>query len=167
MPTYSLIVLLPLEFIMLNHRFLLSALFCFVVCFVSGCGNSNAVTGKVTFPDGEPLTVGKVMFTNGSITAFGDINAKGEYRLGMEKAGNGIPAGTYQVYITGARIEGDPAQADILEDGTKVTPLILAIDPKFGTPSQSGLTCEVKGKTTYNIPVVKPPASYNPYAKPG
>jgi len=151
---------------MLNHHFLSSALFCFIACFVVGCGDGHTVTGKVTFPDGTPLTVGKVMFTDGSKTASGDLNARGEYRLGMEKAGSGIPAGTYQVYITGARIEGDPAFAETIEDGTSVIPLILAIDHRFTVPSLSGLTCEVKGRTEFNIPVEKPPASYNPYLRP-
>ena len=151
---------------MFHHHFSLSAWVCFIICLTAGCGGGYAVTGKVTFPDGEPLTVGSVMFTNGSTTAFGDINAKGEYRMGMKKAGSGIPAGTYQVYIADARMEGDPAFADTMEDGSKVIPLILAIDPKFGSASRSDLVCEVKGKTVFNIPVTKPPASYNPYLKP-
>ena len=158
--------LYPLLFIMYKYRFLLSALLFSVICFTVGCGDGHTVTGKVTFPDGTPLTVGKVMFSDGSKTAFGDLNEKGEYRLGMEKAGGGIPAGTYQVYITGALIEGDPAFAETLEDGTKVTPRILAIDHKFTVPSRSDLTCKVNGKTTFDIPVEKPPANYNPYLKP-
>ena len=149
---------------MLNHRFLLSTLFCSVICFVTGCGDGHTVTGKVTFPDGTPLTVGKVMFSDGSKTAFGDLNAKGEYRLGMEKAGSGIPAGTYQVYITGALVDGNPDFAATMEDGSKVIPRILAIDPMFTAPSRSNLTCEVNGKTVFNIPVEKPSAAYNPYA---
>jgi len=143
-----------------NHYFLLSALFCSVICFVAGCGGSgHTVTGKVTFPDGEPLTTGRVMFTDGSITAFGDLNAKGEYRLGMDKARSGIPAGTYQVYITDAFTEGNPAFAATMEDGTVVLPLIPAIDPKFGAPSRSELTKEVSGRTTFDFRVERLPAN--------
>jgi hypothetical protein len=74
---------------------------------VSGCGSGFKVTGKVTFSDGQPLTVGKVIFTNGQISAYGKINSNGEYRLGLIKDGDGIPAGTYQVYITEAFQLGD------------------------------------------------------------
>ena len=134
-----------------------------LLCFVIGCGGSgSAVTGKVTFADGEALTVGKVMFTNGSITAFGAINAKGEYRMGTKKAGDGVPAGTYQVYITEALIPGEKFTTKD-DEGNTLVPLVLAIDPKFTVASKSDLTCTVNGKTTFDIPVEKPPASYNPF----
>ena len=129
--------------------------------FVVGCGGSgDRVTGTVTFADGTPLTVGKVMFTNNSVTAFGNINAKGEFRMGTNKAGDGVPSGTYQVYITDARVPASFTIQD--EDGNTSAPLVLAIDPKFTTPARSGLTCEVKGATTFNISVEKLPANYSP-----
>jgi hypothetical protein len=147
-----------------NHRFLLSALFFSVICFAVGCGGGGyTVTGKVTFPDGEPLTAGRVIFTNGTISAFGDLNARGEYRMGVNRAGDGIPAGIYQVYIAGALVEGDPAFTQTMDDGTEAIPMILAIDPKFTTASRSELTKEVSGRTTFDITVTKPPANFNPY----
>ena len=140
----------------------ISILLCLFLWCLVGCGSGNTVTGKVTFSDGEPLTVGRVMFTNDSTTAFGDINAKGEYRMGTKKAGDGVPAGTYQVYITSALVPSEKhARQD--EDGNTYVPSILAIDPKFTVPSQSELTCEVSGKRTFDISVEKPSASYNPF----
>ena len=138
---------------MIHFRFLSLLLF---LCFVVGCGGSSGdrVTGTVTFSDGTPLTVGKVMFTNGTITAFGDINAKGGFRMGTKKAGDGVPSGTYQVYITEARIPADFTVPD--EDGRMSAPLVLAVASKFTVPSQSGLTCEVKGATTFDFRVEKP-----------
>ena len=144
---------------MINRRF---SGFSVLLCFVIGCGSGSAVTGKVTFADGEALTVGKVMFTNGSVTAFGTLNAKGEYRMGTKKAGDGVPAGTYQVYITEALVPGEKFTTKD-DEGNTFIPLVLAIDPKFTAAAKSGLTCEVKGKTTFNIPVEKPPANYNPF----
>jgi len=91
------------------------------------------------------------MFTNGTITAFGDINARGEFRIGTNRARDGFPPGTYQVYITGAFI---PADFEIPnEEGDMSTPLVLAITPEFTTPSQSGLTQEVRGTTIANFTV--------------
>jgi len=91
------------------------------------------------------------MFTDGTITAFGDINARGDFRMGTNKAGNGVPSGTYQVYITGAFV---PADFEIPnEDGGMSTPLILAIASEFTSPTQSGLTCEVRGSTVFNFTV--------------
>jgi len=145
---------------MSNRRFSLSALFCFALCAIVGCGGSGyPVTGKVTFPDGTPLTTGRVMFTNGIITAFGDINARGEYRMGLDRARGGIPAGYYQIYITDAFTEGNPAFAVTMEDGTVVYPLIPAIDPRFGDPVRSGLSHEVDGRTTLALAVERLPAN--------
>ena len=135
------------------------------LCFAIGCGGSgDRVTGTVTFSDGSPLTVGKVMFTNGTITAFGDINSKGEYRMGTKKAGDGVPSGTYQVYITEALVPAGEQFSMKDEDGNTYSPLVLAIDPKFTVPSQCGLVCEVKGKTVFPIQVEKPPAGYSPFS---
>lgn len=147
---------------MLNLRFSCFVLCCFALCFAVGCGSGSTVTGKVTFSDGTPLTVGKVMFTNGTTTAFGQIDAKGEYRMGTKKAKDGVPPGTYQVYITEALVPGDASLARKDDEGEMVTPLVLAIAPKFTTASQSGLTCEVKGSMKHDITVEKPPANYNP-----
>jgi len=151
---------------MLNLRFSFSVLFCFAFCVTIGCGSGSTVTGKVTFPDGAPLTVGKVMFTNGTLTAFGQIDANGEYRMGTKKAKDGVPNGTYQVYIAEALIPGDASLARKDDEGAMFTPMVLAVAPKLTIASQSGLTCEVKGTTKYDISVEKPPAGYSPFAKP-
>jgi len=135
-----------------------------VICLVSfGCGSGSKVTGKVTFPDETPLTIGKVMFTDSSISAFGTIDKNGNYSMGLLKDGQGIPPGTYKVYITEAMVDGDASLARKDEDGNMVIPKVPAVALKFMSADASGLTCEVKGKTTFDIKVEKLPSGYNPH----
>lgn len=137
----------------------LFALFVFsALCL--GCGNP-AVTGTVTYPDGTPLDVGKVMFTDGSNSGFGKLNAKGEYKIGMVKEGDGLPAGTYSVYILEA-VKEDQANAVPDDEGGTFVPKVLIVDPKFADPKKSGLSCTVNGKTTFDITVEKPGPDYKP-----
>ncbi|MGL4943014.1 MAG: hypothetical protein ACRC46_07475 [Thermoguttaceae bacterium] len=127
-----------------------------------GCGSGTKVSGKVTFSDGKPLTVGRVVFTNGTLSASGGINKNGEFRMGMSKDGDGVPEGSYKVYITEARVPGDHSLAQKDEDGVTFTPFVDAIDPKFASADRSGLTCEVKGTTKYDITVEPPGKDYKP-----
>ncbi len=125
-----------------------------------GCGNPS-VSGKVTYSDGTPLDVGKVMFTDGQKSGFGTISSTGEYKMGMIKAGDGIPNGTYNVYITEATKE-DPSLVIKDDEGGTFTLKSLVIDPKFADPKKSGLSCTVSGKTTFDITVEKPGPNYKP-----
>jgi len=135
-----------------------------LICLVSfGCGSGTKVTGKVTFSDGTPLTVGKVMFTDASISAFGTIDKNGNYSMGLLKDGQGIPQGTYKVYITEAMVDGEASLAKKDEDGNMVVPQVPAVALKFLSADASGLTCEVKGTTTFDITVEKLPPGYNPH----
>lgn len=127
----------------------------------TGCGDKSSVSGKVSFDDGTPLNVGKVMFTDGTNSGFGKINEKGEYKMGMTKEGEGMPNGSYQVYIMDASKE-DPSLSRASDDGETFTPKVLIIDPKFTNPKQSELKCDVSGKTTFDIKVTKPGPDYNP-----
>jgi hypothetical protein len=82
--------------------------FCFLALFVSlcvwGCGNNQvSVSGNITFSDdGSPLTVGTVYFMSDSHLARGDINSNGTYNIGSLSQKDGLPPGTYRVYISGA-----------------------------------------------------------------
>ena len=70
------------------------------VCVVAmvacaGCGGRSQVSGKVVFSDGTPLTYGTVNFTNNEVACKGP--------------GDGVPAGTYKVFITDTLQFGEPA----------------------------------------------------------
>jgi hypothetical protein len=119
--------------------------FFFVIIFlICGCGQPK-VTGTVKFDDGTPLTSGNVMFINSPYQATGTIKSNGSYELFELKPGGGVRPGNYQVTVSAATGGGS--------DGV---PLVQLIDTKFGSPSTSGLTCEVKGSTVFDITVTKP-----------
>ncbi|MDR0609769.1 MAG: carboxypeptidase-like regulatory domain-containing protein [Planctomycetaceae bacterium] len=119
-------------------------LFVFVLPFILGCGQPK-VTGTVKFDDGTPLTSGGVTFINLPYQATGAIKSNGSYEMYEIKPGDGVRPGTYQVTVsatTGGGSDGEP--------------LVHLIDPKFENAGTSGLTCEVKGNTVFDIIVTKP-----------
>ena len=138
-------------------------LFCCVL-ITAGCGRNVKVTGKVSFPDGEPLSTGQVVFENGKISAMGKLSADGSYTLGTETEKNGIPPGKYRVYITGAVTYGDvpvpvstPGGAyDPRGNSSSLPASISLIDRKFRSAETSSLEVDVKGTMTYDIRVEKP-----------
>jgi hypothetical protein len=130
------------------------------LCLISlsmGCGSQCTVTGKVTFADGTPLTEGQVVFESAALTAKGNIMADGSYSMNAG-SDTGIPKGAYQISISGF---GTPKTESVLgpdgkPQGVRVTHPPSPIDKKFYAPATSGLTCEVNGRTKYNI-TVEPP----------
>lgn len=140
----------------------LTLLFC--VLAVIGCNGNVKVTGKVTFPDGTPLTTGQVVFENEKLSAMGKLSGDGTYTLGTQKEKDGIPQGKYRVAITGAvTYERVPTPASsttgAYNPGGNSAPLpasISLIHRKYRSTETSGLEVEVKGSMTYDISVEKP-----------
>lgn len=121
----------------------------FIVLLCLGCNKNSDVTGRITFADGSPLTAGTVTFKEGPYTGTGNIQPDGTYRLGAETVDGGVKPGSYQVVIRGAAEpigQVDPASTDEV-------PMKQLIDLKYENYDTSGLTCEVKGKTVFDITV--------------
>ena len=117
------------------------------VLFGTGCLNGNVnFGGKVTFSDdGSPLTMGTVCFESPGFLARGELDKDGKYDLGSLSASDGVPKGTYQVYITGAAKGGT-------NDRGELVPIPL-IDPKF-TSANTGMTVTIDGNSkSYDIKV--------------
>ena len=134
-------------------------LFCALIAV--GCGENVKVTGKVSFPDGEPLSTGQVIFENEKISGMGKLSADGSYTLGSDKENNGIPPGKYRVFITGAVTYGEVQErsAGMFDQRGSQSPLpssIPLIHRKFLSAETSGLEVDVKGAMEYNIDVEKP-----------
>jgi len=119
------------------------------VCVV-GCGQGASVKGKVSFPDGTPLTVGEVIFQTDNRMSSGKIQADGTYKLASASVNDGVPPGHYGVRIVGACDSSNTPPGAMPHEALPGIPLI---DAKFEKTETSGLTCEVKGATTFDITV--------------
>ena len=121
------------------------ALLCLWIFLVPGCGPSNPPTfpvkGKVSY-NGKAVKNGMIMFTpeGEGNAANGSLEADGSYQLTTFVANDGARPGKYKVSIQvfpGADEGGGlPGQ----EFAGKKPP----IPPKYGQPTSSGLTAEVK-----------------------
>jgi hypothetical protein len=133
---------------------LLGVLFCFAVS-LSGCSGKTKISGTITFSDGTPVTQGNVVFDNGTNSYFGTIKNNGTYITGGNKQVEGIPNGTYKVWLAQTEIIDNTLDANGLVTSYKVTPTVAK---KFMSLTTTDLTFEVKpdGQKTFNIIVEKP-----------
>jgi len=118
---------------------------------LTGCGTNVRVTGTVSFEDGSPLTTGVVIFNSGKAESTAPIEKDGSYKVGTLKSDDGLPPGTYQVYISGAAL-----YPQIGAMGQPLGSVVHLIDTKFTSPETSGLTCEVKRNRIFDITVTPP-----------
>jgi len=123
-----------------------------LVCAL-GCGKDATVKGKVTFPDGTPLAVGEVIFQTETRMASGRIQSDGSYKLSGATEKDGVPPGHYGVRVVGAY---DSSNTPPGAGPDEALPPIPLIDEKFEKMETSGLTCDVKGTTIFDITVTKP-----------
>lgn len=136
----------------IGRLFSLVALFALVA--VVGCSGRAQVTGKVTFSDGTPLDCGVVNFANDTTICKGEINKEdGTFKMRTFKPGDGVPPGTYKVYVTETIKFGDSGRQ--VQTGDVAFNMIGAstnlVDPKYSNPDESGLTITVKGSMKYDI----------------
>ena len=143
----------------MKHLSITLALFCMLIA--TGCGGNVKVTGKVSFPDGEPLSTGQVIFESEKISAMGKLSEDGSYTLGTDKENNGVPRGKYRVYITGAVTYGEapPPPGDMYARRGSESPLAASIPlvhRKYMSVETSGIEVEVQGTMTHDIKVERP-----------
>jgi hypothetical protein len=120
----------------------------FIFLAIAGCGEIK-VGGKVTFPDGTPLSTGKIIFSDATHTFTAKIHKDGSFSLGKLKDGEGIPAGHYKVGIGEAFTEEFPAA-----DKPPIVTYLIA--EKFRSPETSGIEFDIQKKTTDIAIVVEP-----------
>ena len=121
-------------------------LFC-LLFLVVGCSGKCGLKGKVVFSDDQtPLSQGTVCLVSDKGIARGTIDKDGNYVVGSISAKDGLPPGTYRIYLT---------ETEILEPmpGGGLPRRIPQIDEKYSEPTSSGLSVEVKSSMTHNIQV--------------
>jgi hypothetical protein len=138
---------------MKNTLSLLVVILLALCCF--GCGNNIKISGTVKYPDGTPVTQGNVVFESGSESFFGKINADGTYTSGGTKEVQGIPVGTYKVWLSATEISENTMRPDGTVGAYSTTPTVAR---KYTSPSTTDLTFEVKagGPKRFDIEVEKP-----------
>jgi len=145
----------------MKHPFFLLPLA--VLLIVAGCSGKVPLRGTVTFDDGEPVTHGAVFFQSETLSAHGVIQSDGTYIVGTDKTTDGIPRGTYQVFLAGTEhVEYRQTRTGVIDSVTGEnidhrfrdeirTPIV---DPKYANPTTSGLTFNTDGRTkTFDIVV--------------
>ncbi|MDR3196376.1 MAG: hypothetical protein LBU34_00785 [Planctomycetaceae bacterium] len=122
---------------------------------LTGCSDKIKISGTVTFSDGTPITKGNVVFDNGTESYFGTIKSDGTYVTGGNKQIEGIPNGTYKVWLAQTEITENISDADGHVASYNVTQTVAK---KFTSPNTTELTFEVKpdGQKTFDIVVEKP-----------
>jgi hypothetical protein len=125
-----------------------------LIGLVSGCGGDKvSLKGKVTFKeDGTPLTCGMVCFETDTFAARGPLTSDGTYQVTSVKKNDGIPKGSYKVFIFGAEAAVENPSGGMRE--ARSVPLVAQ---KYTNRDTSGLTFEVDGTTKeFNFEVEKP-----------
>ncbi|MDR2171410.1 MAG: hypothetical protein LBP59_14805 [Planctomycetaceae bacterium] len=126
-----------------------------IMFYVTGCSGKVQISGTVKYSDGDPVTRGNVVFESADSSYFGVINKDGTYITGGNKQVEGIPKGTYKVWL--AQTESSENFFD--ENGTVVSYTITPkVAKKFTSSDSTDLIFEVKsgGTKTFNIVVEKP-----------
>lgn len=141
----------------IRRLFLLVALGAFLTVCV-GCNGNVHISGKVTYPDGTPLSIGQIIFTDDFYMAKSDINKNGEYSLHSARRNDGIRRGTYRVYITGAMRfeESDDDSPSVGLAPVRMDRIVNLIDDQHMTADTSGWEYELKKSQKIDFTVYPP-----------
>lgn len=133
-----------------------------VLVAFAGCGsNRNALPtyragGKVAFPDGTPLKGGWVEFRSVNlprqVTARGQIQSDGTFKLGTYKPGDGAVEGEHCALVMPppSRTKTNPDALRRSKGGLGSLAPAPGIDPRFGRFETSGLKFTVTSSAADN-----------------
>ncbi|MDR3109089.1 MAG: hypothetical protein LBU65_05295 [Planctomycetaceae bacterium] len=136
-------------------------LFVFILT-LTGCVTNIPLKGKVTYKDGTPVTKGTLNFSSEKLLSRAKIQSDGSYVVGTLKETDGIPKGTYKVYISGAEEAIESKTTTIEKDsmGNPVSSMATyrqLVDRKYMTAESTPLMCDVPAPNNrFDIIVEKP-----------
>ena len=121
-----------------KRHFGIAAVLVLLLC--CGCSNKVPLTGTVTFEhDSSPLTHGVVCFVKPGFLARGALDTDGTYKMSSTGINDGLPKGTYKVYLVGAEL--------VSMDGGGNSTYSSLVHNRYESADTSGLEFEVDGKT--------------------
>jgi len=136
---------------------------------LAGCKNHVKTEGKVVFEDDQtPLTCGVVILQNDTFQAKGEIQQDGTFKVGSFNKNDGLPPGSYRVYLSGAvsepktetYTEVDPAKMALRPPSvSRPNESVPLIDSKYNRADTSGITYDTKDGPILNITVQRPKKS--------
>ena len=128
----------------MSHRFIPSALICFILALLAGCGESGparyGVSGKVTLA-GQPIKAGVITFIlEGELSAAGGASiTEGAYSI---PASTGLPEGSYRVAVS------------VPDSGPQVQEEMpgISVQPKETIPAKYNSDTELRAKVERGKP---------------
>jgi len=126
-------------------KYNLFALLILVLCV--GCSGNVPLQGNVFDEDGNPITVGIVNFVSDQGLSRATIQPDGSYVVGTLSERDGLPPGTYRVYVTGAEIAvaaTGPVRMDVMGRPMQQLPgFRQLVATQYTTEATTPLTVEI------------------------
>ena len=138
----------PVVFSFYQHILIMQRIFyaltLFSVFFAIGCGNAVVIKGTAKMADGTTVTNGTVLFVSDSAQYSANIQTNGTFSPGVDKDGEGIPPGVYQISVVGvSREETRPGESYPIQ--------ISLIASKYGDHRTSGISLDTSKEKTLNL----------------
>ena len=137
----------------MTRKIIFSFLFAFGIIVFVGCSSNVSLRGTVTYSDDDsPLTGGTVCLSSTSGTmSRGDVQSDGTYVMGTKNPGDGVPPGTYSVFLINTEVT---EQVPVGTSGDFTDVSVQLVDSKYNSASSSEMTLTVdKSTKTFDFKV--------------
>ena len=116
----------------------LYSLILLAICFAVGCGGNVTITGTAALADGTPVATGFVEFHSGT-NMYRATNRNGSFSPGATRDGGGIPAGVYQIRVSGV---GEIVERPGSTPEEPLTTFVSHINERYEDIATSGLSID-------------------------
>ena len=160
----------PLSLLTLTHHMKYRYLPILIVLLIAvGCSDKVPLRGTITFSDDDsPLPTGTVFFVTPTFQAQGAIREDGSYIVGSERLTDGLPPGTYRIFLSGTTLvehhqtrplgQTCPVTGDNIDHRFQEEIRTSLLHERYRDPETSGLEVTVDRSTrTFNFQVERAP----------